>query len=57
MLAALTLLYVVAVLEANRRIVWFDELFTLDLAKARTIPLLFQLIRKFDFQPPAGYLR
>jgi hypothetical protein len=55
-LAALTLLYIVAVLEANRRIVWFDELFTLDLAKARTIPLLFQLIRKFDFQPPAGYL-
>ena len=55
-LGALTLLYVVAVLEANRRFVWFDELFTLDLAKARTIPLLFQLIRKFDFQPPAGYL-
>jgi hypothetical protein len=55
-LAALTLLYVVAVLQANRRFVWFDELFTLDLAKARTIPLLLQLIRKFDFQPPAGYL-
>jgi hypothetical protein len=55
-LAVLTLLYVVAVLEANRRIVWFDELFTLDLARARTIPLLWQLIRKFDFQPPAGYL-
>jgi hypothetical protein len=55
-LAALTLLYVVAVLQANRRFVWFDELFTLDLAKAKTIPLLFQLIRKFDFQPPAGYL-
>ncbi len=56
MLAALSFLYVVAVLEANRRFVWFDELFTLDLAKARTIPLLLQLIRKFDFQPPAGYL-
>src|SRR5277367_3871686 len=55
-LAALTLLYVLAVLEANRRFVWFDELFTLDLAKARTLPLLFQVIRKFDFQPPAGYL-
>jgi hypothetical protein len=55
-LAALTLLYVVAVLEANRRFVWFDELFTLDLAKARTIPALLQLIRRFDFQPPAGYL-
>jgi hypothetical protein len=55
-LTALTLLYVVAVLKANCRFVWFDELFTLDLAKARTIPLLFQLIHKFDFQPPAGYL-
>jgi hypothetical protein len=54
--AALTLLYGIAVLEANRRMVWFDELFTLDLAKARTIPLLFQLIRQFDFQPPAVYL-
>jgi hypothetical protein len=55
-LAALTLLYVAAILEANRRFVWFDELFTLDLARARTIPLIWQLIRRFDFQPPAGYL-
>jgi hypothetical protein len=37
-LAALTLLYVVAMLEGNRRFVWFDELYTLDIAKARTIP-------------------
>jgi uncharacterized membrane protein len=55
-LAALTLLYVVAVLEANRRFVWFDELYTLDLAKATTIPQIWQLIRRFDFQPPALYL-
>jgi hypothetical protein len=55
-LAALTLLYVAAVLEANRRFVWFDELFTLDIAKAKTIPLIWQIIRKFDYQPPAGYL-
>ena len=56
MLAALTLLYVVAVLEANRRFVWFDELYTLDLARAKTIPLIWQLIRRFDLQPPAVYL-
>jgi Dolichyl-phosphate-mannose-protein mannosyltransferase len=55
-LAALTLLYVLAVLKASRRFVWFDELYTLDLAKARTIPLMWQLIRRFDFQPPVGYL-
>jgi Dolichyl-phosphate-mannose-protein mannosyltransferase len=55
-LAALTLLYVVAMLEGNRRFVWFDELYTLDIARARTIPLLWRLIARFDFQPPAGYL-
>jgi hypothetical protein len=55
-LAGLTLLYAVAALAASRRFVWFDELYTLDLARARTIPLLWQLIRRFDFQPPAGYL-
>jgi hypothetical protein len=55
-LAALTLLYVVAMLEGNRRFVWFDELYTLDIARARTIPLLWRLIGRFDFQPPVGYL-
>ena len=55
-LAPLTLLYVVAMLEGNRRFVWFDELYTLDIARARTIPLLWRLIGRFDFQPPAGYL-
>ena len=55
-LAVLTLLYVAAVLGAHRRFVWFDELYTLDLAKATTIPEIWQLIRRFDFQPPALYL-
>jgi hypothetical protein len=55
-LAALTLLYVVAMLEGNRRFVWFDELYAPDIAKARTIPLIWRLIGRFDFQPPAGYL-
>jgi hypothetical protein len=55
-LSALTLLYVVAALEASRRFVWFDELYTLDLARAKTIPLIWQLIRRFDLQPPAMFL-
>jgi Dolichyl-phosphate-mannose-protein mannosyltransferase len=55
-LAALTVLYVAAVLVANRRFVWFDELFTLDIAKAKSIPQMWMLSRRFDFQLPAGYL-
>jgi hypothetical protein len=47
---------VVAVLGAHRRFVWFDELYTLDLAGARTIPQIWQLIHRFDLQPPALYL-
>jgi Dolichyl-phosphate-mannose-protein mannosyltransferase len=56
MLATLTVLYVAAVLVANRRFVWFDELFTLDIAKAKSIPQMWMLSRRFDFQLPAGYL-
>jgi hypothetical protein len=55
-LAALTLLYVAIVSVANRRFVWFDELFTLDLAQAGTVQEMWQLTRKFDFQLPLGYL-
>jgi hypothetical protein len=55
-LASLTLLYVVAVLKTSRRFVWFDELYTLDIAKAKTIPQIWQLIGRFDFQPLTGYL-
>ena len=55
-LASLTLLYAAAVLKASRRFVWFDELYTLDIARAKTIPQIWQLIGRFDFQPPTGYL-
>jgi hypothetical protein len=55
-LAALTALYVVGVLVANRRFVWFDELFTFDLARAQSLPQMWMLIRKFDFQLPTGYV-
>ncbi len=55
-LAALTVLYVVVVFVANRRFVWFDELFTFDIAKAKSIPQMWMLIRRFDFQLPTGFL-
>jgi Dolichyl-phosphate-mannose-protein mannosyltransferase len=55
-IAALTALYVVVVLLANRRFVWFDELFTFDIANAKSIPQMWMLIRRFDFQLPAGFL-
>ncbi len=55
-IASLTLLYVVLLSFANRRFLWFDELFTLDLAKAKSIPQMWQLIRRFDFQLPLGFL-
>jgi hypothetical protein len=55
-LAALTLLYGLAVLVTNRRFVWFDELFTLDIAKASTVPKMWEMIRRVDFQLPGGFL-
>ncbi len=55
-LTALTALYVAGVLVANRRFVWFDELFTFDIARAQSLPQMWTLIRRFDFQLPTGYL-
>ncbi len=55
-LAGLTGLYIAGLLAANRRFVWFDELFTFDIAQARSLPQMWMLIRRFDFQLPTGYL-
>jgi hypothetical protein len=56
LLGALTFLYIVIVSVAIRRIVWFDELLTFDIASATTIHQMWDMIRKLDFQPPVGYL-
>ena len=55
-LAALTALYVLIVSFGLRRPVWYDELLTFDIANAKTIPRMWEMIRKLDFQPPLGYL-
>ena len=55
-LGLLTILYVLGVLSANRRFVWYDELFTFDIARARSISQMWMLVHRFDFQPPTGTL-
>ena len=56
LLAGLTVLYVVAVFFSGRRYVWFDELFTFDIARAPNLHRLWEMIRTFDCNPPASYL-
>jgi Dolichyl-phosphate-mannose-protein mannosyltransferase len=55
-LAALTALYVVVVAIGNRRYVWFDELFTFDIARSASLRELWYRVLRFDCNPPTGYL-
>ncbi len=56
LLAALTALYAIIVSLGIRRVVWYDELLTFDIANAKTIPQMWEMIRRLDFQTPLGYL-
>jgi hypothetical protein len=53
---ALTILYILLVSIGNRRYVWFDELFTFDIANSPSLGELWHREVQFDMQPPAGYL-
>jgi hypothetical protein len=55
LLAGLTALYIVVVFFSGRRYVWFDELFTFDIARASTLARMWEMIRNFDANPPASY--
>jgi hypothetical protein len=55
-IAALTVLYVAAVAIGNRRYVWFDELFTFDIARSSSLHELWYRVRTFDCNPPTMYL-
>jgi 4-amino-4-deoxy-L-arabinose transferase-like glycosyltransferase len=55
-LGGLTLLYLIAVTIGNRRNVWFDELFTLDIARSPSLHELWNRELRFDLQTPTGYL-
>jgi hypothetical protein len=52
----LTILYVLFVAVGDRRYVWFDELFTFDIANSPSLQELWHREVSFDLQPPAGYL-
>jgi hypothetical protein len=52
----LTALYTISVVIGARRFVWFDELFTFDIARAATFSRLWEMIRRFDCNPPTSYL-
>src|ERR1700761_5559405 len=54
--AALTVLYVIVVAIGNRRYVWFDELFTLDIARSTSLHELWYRVQHFDSNPPTVYL-
>jgi hypothetical protein len=52
---AFSLIYLLFVAAAMRRGVWYDELFTLDIASASTPSRVMELIRKWDLNPPLSY--
>ena len=52
----LTLLYVFVLTIGIRRYVWFDELFTLDIARSTSLQQLWYRALKFDTHPPAIFL-
>ncbi len=55
-LAMLTALYVLVVAIGNRRYVWFDELFTFDIARSTSLGQLWYRVLRFDCNPPTAYL-
>lgn len=55
-IVTLTTLYVIAVAIGNRRYVWFDELFTLNIARAPSLIQLWQRELRFDNHTPTAYL-
>ncbi len=52
----LTLLYVFVLTIGIRRYVWFDELFTFDIARSTSLQQLWYRALKFDTYPPAIFL-
>ena len=54
--AALTALYAVVVAVGSRRYVWFDELFTFDIARSASLHELWYRVLRFDCNPPTVYV-
>src|ERR1700733_8557052 len=56
LLFGLTLVYIFVLTIANRRYVWYDELFTFDIARSPSLQQLWNRELKFDNHTPTGYL-
>src|ERR1700761_9096986 len=54
--AALTVLYLFAIAIGNRRYVWYDELFTFDIARSPSLQQLWSRELRFDNHTPTIYL-
>lgn len=52
----LTAIYFTAIYFSVQRFVWFDELCTLDIARAPSLRTLWQWVLKYDNNPPTVYL-
>ena len=50
-IAGLTALYLIVVAIGNRRYVWFDELFTFDIARSGSLKELWYRVLQFRLQP------
>jgi hypothetical protein len=55
-LGGLTVLYLFVLAIAGRRYVWFDELFTFNIARSTSLQQLWYRELHFDCNPPTGYL-
>jgi ABC-type Fe3+-siderophore transport system permease subunit len=56
LLFGLTLVYIFVLTIANRRYVWYDEIFTFDIARSPSLQQLWNRELKFDNHTPTGYL-
>ena len=56
LLFGLTFLYVFVLTIGNRRYVWYDELFTFDIARSTSLQQLWNRELKFDAHTPTVYL-
>jgi Dolichyl-phosphate-mannose-protein mannosyltransferase len=53
--SALSLIYALFIAGGMQRGLWYDELFTLDIASASTSGRVLELIHKWDLNPPLSY--
>jgi len=54
-LIAITVIYIALAFAAGHRRIWYDELFTLDIARAPSAAKLIEFTSKWDLNPPPSY--